>query len=93
MIRVVQCDGYRSITQRLSVFRSGKNDILHGTASKLLCSLLSQHPADCICHIALSTSVWAHDSRNSIVNSNLIRLAKDLNPCTSMHFKYIKHPL
>ena len=67
MIRVVQCDGYRSITQRLSVFRSGKNDILHGTASKLLCSLLSQHPADCICHIALSTSVWAHDSRNSIV--------------------------
>ena len=46
---------------------TGKDNVLHTGASQLLNTLFTKHPADCICNIALSTSVWAYDTGNTIM--------------------------
>ena len=67
MISVVQGNGHIGKPLRLSKFGSGKNNVLHGSAPKLLDPLLSQHPADCIGYIAFSRSIGAYNAGNSIM--------------------------
>ena len=67
MIRIVQSDRNRSITQRLSVLGAGKDNVLHAAASELLYPLLTQHPADGIRDITLPTPVRAYDTCNAVV--------------------------
>lgn len=70
-----------------------KNDILHISATQLFCTLFTQYPADSITNVALSTAVRYTMPVIPLWNSNTILLAKDLNPCTSILFKYIRHLL
>ena len=67
VIGIVQCNGNIGKALRLSKLCTGKDNVLHTGASQLLNTLFTKHPADCICNIALSTSVWAYDTGNTIM--------------------------
>ena len=67
MIAVIHGNGHIGIAQRLPILRSGKDHILHGSAAELLCTLLSQHPAHRVRHIALPAAVRPHNPGNAIV--------------------------
>ena len=75
MIRIVKCDRNIGITERLTVFRSRKNNILHAGTTKLLCTLFTKNPAHRISDIALTTAVWSHNSCDPVmkIKNDLIR--------------------
>ena len=83
MIAVVQRNRHIGIAQRFSQFGTGKNNVLHVSASKLLGALFSKDPADRITYVAFSTAVGANDSRNSIMKFEIDFLCKGLKP---VHF-------
>ena len=63
----ITSDANRGITYRLAKLRTGKNNILHLTASKLFRTLFTQNPAYSITNIALTTSVRPHNTCYSVV--------------------------
>ena len=78
MVAVVQGDRNRRITERLAVFSSRKDDILHASAPKLLDALFSQHPSHSIGDVALPASVGAYDPSNTVMEIKFYLMCKRL---------------
>ena len=77
-VRVVQSDGNISKAKRPARLRPREDDVLHGRPAQLLDSLLTQHPPDRIRDIALSASVGAYDSGNTVVKFKFNLVCKGL---------------
>ena len=67
VIPVIQCDRHIGIAHGLTDFRTGKYDILHGSAAQLFDALLAQNPADSIRHIAFPAAVWPYNTGDSVM--------------------------
>ncbi len=52
-------------SQRLSVARAGKDEVLHMPAAQCLCALLAQHPSDPVEDVRLATPVRPHHNGDS----------------------------
>ena len=83
MIRIVQRDRHIGIAKRLTHLRSGEDHVLHGRTSKLLDPLLSQHPSNGICHVALSGTVRTHDTGDAVMELEIYLIGKGFKP---VHF-------
>ena len=64
---------------------------LHGSAAELLCTLLSQHPAHRVRHIALTASVGADNPGDSVVEFKFYLVRKGLESLQLNSFQ--KHSL
>src|SRR6185503_15703539 len=58
----------------LAVPRPLKNHIFHLRAAKMLDSLLSQHPGNCVGHIALTAAVRTNNGGYSIPGEDEVRI-------------------
>ena len=67
MVRIVQGDRHIGKSLGFSCLCAGEDHVLHGRTSELLYLLLTEHPADCVGNIALSTSVRTNDAGDSVV--------------------------
>jgi len=67
VIGIIQSNGYRCKSQRFSGLCTGKNDILHISATQLFCTLFTQYPADSITNVALSTAVRAYNAGDTVM--------------------------
>ena len=83
MIRIIQSDSNGSITERLSVLSAGENHVLHISSAELLDSLLSEHPAHSVGHIALSAPVRAYDPGDPVMEVKFNLVCKRFE---SLHF-------
>ena len=63
-------------TERFSIFRTGKNHILHVASSQLSGTLLTKYPANRISYVALSASVWPYDPGNTIMKFKINLVCK-----------------
>ena len=67
MIRIIQRNRHIRITEWLAVFRTCKNNVLHGRPTKLLGTLLTKYPTHCVGNITLSTSIRSYNPCNPIM--------------------------
>ena len=67
MVGIIQGNGHIGKALWLSDLRSREDNILHGSASQLLCALLTEHPAHRVGNIALAASVRPYNTGNSVV--------------------------
>ena len=66
-VGVIQRDGDHGESDRLPVFRSGENNVLHIAAAQRLGALFSENPADRIADIAFARPVWTDNSGDTIM--------------------------
>ena len=75
VVRIVHGDCHIGIAHGLPGLRSGKYNVLHGSAAQGLGALLAEYPADRIRDIALPRPVRAHHACYSVMKleQNLVR--------------------
>ena len=83
MVRVVKRNGYRGITERLPVLRTGEDHILHAPSTELFDSLLAENPSYSVRHITLAASIRSHNTGNAIVKIKFYLVCKGFK---SLHF-------
>src|SRR5699024_3123261 len=83
MIRVIESNSYRSVTERLPVLRTGEDHILHAAASELFDSLLTEDPSYSVRYITLAASVRSHNTGNAIMKIKFYLVCKGFK---SLHF-------
>ena len=83
MIRVVHRDRYISVTERLTVLCSCKDDILHACTTQLLGTLFAKYPADCIGNITFSTTIRSYNAGNAVMKIKYDLICEGLE---SIHF-------
>ena len=76
MIRIVQSDRDRCITQRLAVLCTGKDHILHAPAAQLFHPLFAQNPAHGVRHITLPASIGTYDASDPVMEIEFYFICK-----------------
>ena len=64
-VLIIDQNGNFRKAQCLSIFRTGKDDILHLIAAQTFCTLFPQYPANSIGNITLAAAIWANDCRHT----------------------------
>ena len=83
MVPVIQRNGYICIAHWFSKLCTGENNILHRCTTELFNSLFTKYPANRICYITFSTTIWAYNSCNTIMKLKVDFICKGLK---SMNF-------
>ena len=83
MIRVVHRDRYISITERLTVLCSCKDNVLHARTTQLLGTLFTKYPADRIGNITLSTAIRSYNAGDAVMKIKYDLICEGLE---SIHF-------